>query len=80
MGTNAPFVGIGKNPDGKDLPLGFGMQLAQTPEAMSTYGSLTQKQKDSIVDYIQGCTSSADARGRIDEVIRGLKDGRADFS
>ena len=77
---NTPFIGVGKNPEGKDLPLGLGMRLAQTPEAMDTYGQLSQGQRDLIVEYIKGCTSSEDARKRISEVVMGLKNGQSSFS
>lgn len=80
MNTNVPFVGVGKNPQGKDLPLGFGMRLAQSPEAMNTFGGLTQAKRDAIVDYIQGCTTSDDAKKRIATVVTGLKEGKTDFS
>jgi len=76
---DVPFVGIGKNPEGKDLPLGFGMQLAQESEAMEAFGRLTRAQRDSIVDYIQGCATSDDAINRITTVITGLKDGQTSF-
>jgi len=76
---NTPFIGIGKNPEGKDLPLGLGMQLAQVPEAMSTFGNLSQPQRDNIVDYIQGCVSSEDAKARIASVVNGLKNGQSQY-
>ncbi|MCL2488960.1 MAG: hypothetical protein FWE80_09785 [Oscillospiraceae bacterium] len=76
---NTPYVGIGKNPEGKDLPLGFGMQLAQVPGAMDTFGSLSQPQRDAIVEYIQGCTSGRDAKERIANVVNGLSEGRTNF-
>ena len=79
MNTDKPFVGIGKNPDGKDLPMGFGMRLVQSPEALNTFGNLTQAQRDSIVDYIHGCTTSQDAKERIAQVIDGLKDVHTQF-
>ncbi|MDR1564059.1 MAG: hypothetical protein LBS74_03790 [Oscillospiraceae bacterium] len=74
-----PFIGIGSNPHGKDLPLGFGMQLAQEAEAMNTYTSLAQPKRDRIVDYIQSCTSGDDSKRRISTVIEGLKNGQTEF-
>jgi hypothetical protein len=74
-----PFIGIGANPNGRDLPLGLGMRLAQEPDAMDAYASMPQPRRDRIVDYIQSCVSGDDARSRIDTVISGLKNGRTDF-
>jgi uncharacterized protein YdeI (YjbR/CyaY-like superfamily) len=76
---NKPFIGIGSNPQGKDLPLGLGMQLAQESEAMNTYTALTQPKRDKIVDYIQSCTSGEDSKRRISTVIEGLKNGQTEF-
>ena len=76
---NTPFVGVGQNPDGRDLPLGLGMQLAQHPDAMDAFGNLTQPERDSVVDYIQGCETSAGARERIAEVIQGLMAGQTSW-
>ena len=76
---NTPFVGMGNNPDGKDLPLGFGLQLAQVPEAMDTFGRISQMERDAIVEYIQRCTDSEDAKNRIAAVVRGLRDGQTAF-
>jgi len=76
---SAPFVGIGHNPEGKDLPLGFGMQLAQIPEAMDTYGRMSQPQKDAVIGYIQRCETSEDAEQRINTVVNGLKNGQTSF-
>lgn len=38
---NDVFVGQGRNPNGPDLPLGFGMLLEGEPVAKANYGSLT---------------------------------------
>ena len=39
---NKPFIGMGNNPDGPDLPSGLSMHLGQEPEAISNYGRLTK--------------------------------------
>ena len=78
--SDTPFVGIGPNPEGKDLPLGFGMQLSQVPAAMEYYGRLSQKERDDIVTYIQNCRTGDDAKNRIAEVVSGLQNGISRFS
>ena len=72
-------LGVGPNPDGKDLPLGFGMELMQDAAAVRHYSSLSQPQRDAIVDYIQRCADGDDAHQRIRDVIQGLRDGRSEF-
>lgn len=66
------FIGIGKNPDGPDLPLGLGLGLAQNPEAMDTFGSMSKEQKANLIHHIQGATTGAEARERIDNTIMRL--------
>ena len=69
---NNNFIGTGHNPNGPDLPLGFGMQLAQDPEAMDAFGRLTNQQKQSVVNYIQNCTSGEDSKNRIADAVANL--------
>ena len=68
-----PFIGIGHNPDGPDLPLGFGMQLAQEPRAVETFGRLSKDERAKVIRYIQAATSGPDARERIAVTVEGLK-------
>lgn len=77
--NGSTFIGIGKNPEGKDLPLGLGMHLAQDPKALDTFSNLSQQQRDSIITHIQSCTTSEDARARIAQVVDGLKNGNSFF-
>ncbi len=79
MITNSPFIGIGHNPEGPDLPLGLGMQLAQEPAAMNTFGQLSQGEKTALISYIQSCTSGEDAQNRIADVIHQLRNNQTTF-
>lgn len=79
MAENKPFIGVGRNPEGPDLPLGFGMQLAQEPAAITHYGELTNEQKETVIHYIQSGTTGEDALNRIMNAVRGLKDGDMGF-
>lgn len=69
------FIGIGHNPDGPDLPLGFGMRLAQEPEAQEAFGRLSKEGKASLIGYIQSCATGEEAQTRIDNAVRQLKEG-----
>ena len=71
---NRPFIGMGSNPDGPDLPLGLGMRLEEEPEATSNYGRLTQEQQAAVVRYIQACTTGEDAQNRIEHAVQCLKE------
>lgn len=76
---NNTFIGTGHNPDGPDLPLGFGMRLAQEPDAMSAYGMLSKSEQASVIRYIQACSSGEDSKNRIAAAVNGLKENRKDF-
>ena len=72
------FIGTGRNPDGPDLPLGLGMQLAQNPRAMQAFGRMSNAQKSELIGYLQSAPTGADAEARMSEVVNKLgKNGRA---
>ncbi|MDR2933019.1 MAG: hypothetical protein LBV27_07920 [Oscillospiraceae bacterium] len=80
MISNNTFIGTGRNPDGPDLPLGFGMLLAQDADAMNAYGQLSNSEKASVISYIQSSTTGADAKNRIAQSVNNLKSGTISFS
>ena len=73
------FIGMGRNPHGKDIPLGLGMHMAQDAEALSKFSELTQPQRDRLVQYVHDSPTGDATVSRIAEVIQGLKDGRTEF-
>ncbi len=79
MDQDKPFIGMGHNPEGPDLPLGFGMLLAQEPAAVSRYGELTNEEKSSVIRYIQSGVTGEDAKNRIADAVYGLRDGNMGF-
>jgi hypothetical protein len=79
MSEKTPFIGVGHNPDGPDLPLGFGMLLAQEPEAITHYGALTNDQKSTVIRYIQSAATGEEAKNRIADAVYGLRDGDMSF-
>jgi hypothetical protein len=79
MNQDTPFIGVGRNPEGPDLPLGFGMLLAQEPDAISRYGALTNEQKTQVIHYIQSGATGEDARNRIANAVIGLRDNDMGF-
>jgi uncharacterized protein YdeI (YjbR/CyaY-like superfamily) len=74
--ANSPFIGTGNNPEGPDLPLGFGMRLAQEPGAMNMFGVLDDAAKSRIISYIQSSATGSDAENRIENAVASLRDGR----
>lgn len=70
------FVGTGRNPDGPDLPIGFGMHLAQNPRAMEAYGRLSKQRQRELIGYIQGGGTGEDALNRIMSTIAMLNNGQ----
>lgn len=79
MDQDKPFIGVGRNPEGPDLPLGFGMLLAQEPEAIARYGALSNDKKASVIRYIQSGATGEDAKNRIANAVTGLRDGDMSF-
>ena len=73
------FIGIGKNPDGPDIPLGLGMQLAQSPKAMATFGKMTKAQKSGLIRQIQGAPTGDAAKARVTGAISQLEQGNTTF-
>jgi uncharacterized protein YdeI (YjbR/CyaY-like superfamily) len=74
--ANSPFIGTGHNPEGVDLPLGFGMRLAQEPRAMDTFGILDEAGKARVVSYIQAATNGDEAKNRIETAVNSLSHGQ----
>ena len=73
------FIGIGTNPDGPDLPLGLGMELAQNPKAMNAFGAMTKAEKAAMIRHIQGATTGEDAKARITGAVNQLSNGQVSF-
>ena len=74
MNHTDSFIGIGKNPNPNvpDIPLGFGMELAQNPAAMTAYGHLSDESKTQMIRHIQASATGDDAKSRIRETITKL--------
>ena len=70
---NEPYTGIGINPDGPDLPLGFGMRLAESPEAVKNYAAMSKDEQTRLIKYIQGGSTGDDAARRISAALNGLQ-------
>lgn len=68
------FIGIGKNPNSNvpDIPLGLGMELAQSPQAMDAFGRLTNEQKTQMIRHIQASTTGDEAKERITQAVNSL--------
>ena len=74
-----PFVGIGHNPDGADLPLGLGMNLMQHPAAMDTFGRMSEPQKEQLIAYLKSAHTGEEAESRMMRAIQALSDGQVSF-
>ena len=68
-----PFIGVGHNPEGPDLPLGFGMHLAQEPDAVASFGRLSKDGRTKVIQYVQGAATGAEAKARVLGAVEGLK-------
>ncbi len=54
--------------DNDGIPLGFGMALAQYPDAMTAFAALTKKQKDSLLQQ----AGSAATKDEMQALVRSL--------
>lgn len=70
-----PFIGMGKAPDGIELPLGLSMELTMNPNAASTFGKMSIDQKRDAIRYVQGGTTGEDAKRRIENVVKRMEQG-----
>lgn len=73
------FVGMGNNPNGPDLPLGFGMQMEGTPRALETYAGLTREEKESVIRYVQSGTTGEEALEKITSAVKKLEEEDKSF-
>ena len=75
-----PFIGMGEGPNGIELPLGLSMELTARPKAAATFGSMNEAQKREAIGYIQGGVSGADAKRRIETVVKQMEEGKRELT
>ena len=71
-----PFIGMGKAPDGVDLPLGLSMVLSMHQKAAEAFGKMSRDEKQAAVRYVQSGVSGEDAKRRISNAISQLDEGQ----
>lgn len=71
-----PFIGTGRNPEGPDMPMGFGMLLAQDPHAVETYGKLEAHDKAAVIEYVQDVKTGDEAKAHIKNALNCLHNGQ----
>lgn len=75
MDHQTPFIGLGNNPEGPDLPIGLGMRLAQDPDALDGFGLLNNERRERLISYIQSGATGEDAQLRIERALDALRHG-----
>ena len=78
--SEQPFIGMGKAPDGIDLPLGLSMGLSMHPKAAETFGKMSAEEKHAAIRYVQSGITSEDAKHRISNAIDQMADGQMRLS
>lgn len=53
-----------------DLPMGFGMALAQNEKAMAKFESLSEQEKLSIIEQTHSVTSKKEMRALVDGLCK----------
>lgn len=53
-----------------DLPLGFGMALAQHPEAMERFAGLPETEQQAIIDGVHAVRSKQEMQAYVERLIK----------
>ena len=53
-----------------ELPLGLGMALAQNPQAMARFSSLSEAQQQAIIDGAHAVRSKQEMRSYVQELLK----------
>ncbi|MGN1106217.1 MAG: hypothetical protein ACI4RH_06160 [Huintestinicola sp.] len=54
--------------NGKDIPLGFGMVLAQNIEAMTRFSAMTEEQRRQIIEGTHSVNSKKEMQAYVDRI------------
>ena len=54
---------------GPDIPMGFGMALAQNPDAMDVFSGLTQDQRRRVLEKTGRIRSKEEMRSYVDSLV-----------
>ena len=54
----------------EELPLGFGMALAQHPEAMAHFADLTEEEQQAIIDGAHAVRSKQEMRAYVENLMK----------
>ena len=54
--------------NGKDIPLGFGMALAQNSEAMTRFSALTEQQRRQLIEGTHSVRSKKEMQAYVDRI------------
>ena len=55
--------------DGPGIPLGFGMALAQNPDAMDVFSALTEEQRRQVLKKTHRIGSKAEMRAYVNSLV-----------
>ena len=54
----------------EELPLGFGMALAQHPEAMARFSNLTEEEQQAIINGAHAVRSKQEMRAYVENLMK----------
>lgn len=63
---------VKSNPLNAELPVGFGMALAQNESAMVNFSALALKQKQEVISRAKSMQSKTDMQRYVDEIATGV--------
>lgn len=73
------YIGTGHNPSSPDLPLGSGMQLAQSPKAMNAFASMANGQRSTVINSFKGAATGEEAKNKMAGALSKLQSGNIQF-
>lgn len=71
-------MGKGKS-DAANMPIGLMMSLASHQSAMRNFGNLDDEQQKSVIRYVEGSSTGAEAKQRIQSAVENLERGDTGF-
>ncbi len=55
---------------GVDLPVGFGLAMAQRPEAMARFAALPEAERRAVVDRARSARSKREMQSCVDQLLK----------
>jgi hypothetical protein len=75
-----PVFGPDNMGQGSDLPVALSMLLMENPLAMQRFNAMSKEEKATVLKYVESGLSGEDAKHRIEQTVKNLKEGTTGFT